>query len=111
MKRMIAEQCASVNYTEFHHASLSLGEKLGFQSNIVSDSSFVFFLFFRGLLLSLLLFLLFSVSVSDFAFDLFFLCAFRSQTKTTTHTPPPPSKKTQKIYIYVNSRSSAPGGC
>ena len=35
------------------------------------------------------LFLLVSVCVFDFAFDLFFLCVFRSQTKTTT----PPRKK------------------
>ena len=38
MKRMIVEQWASVNYTEFQYASVSIGENWGYQNNIVSDS-------------------------------------------------------------------------
>ena len=40
MRHMILEQWASVNYTEFQYASVSIGENWGYQNNIVSDSSF-----------------------------------------------------------------------
>ena len=91
-----AHDCGTMRLCELYWISPCLSElrgKLRFSKQHRFGLIFWFFLFFRVFSCLCFLFLPFSVSVSDFAFDLFFLCAFRSQTKTTTHTHTP-----KKIY-------------